>query len=161
MEIRETSDLLEEVPADILVLFHLADEPAPRARLGRVDWILGSAVSRLRARGKFAGERGASALLSPNGKIKAERILVFGLGHQADLSMPALYRLSYQAAHTILNLRCVSIALDLPFRAFPLSPPDRIRHAFLEGFQAELKRGRPDAPFAITLLPPENGAASS
>jgi cytosol aminopeptidase family protein len=158
MEIHDTSDLLEEVPADILVLFHLADEPAPRGRLGRVDWILGSAVSRLRARGKFAGERGSSALLSPNGKIKAERILVFGLGHQTDLSMPALYRLSYQAAHTILNLRCVNIALDLPFRAFPNSPPDRIRRAFLEGFQAELKRCRPDASFAITLLPPTNGA---
>jgi hypothetical protein len=161
MEIHETSDLREEVPADILVLFHLADEPAPRGRLGRVDWILGSAVSRLRARGKFAGERGASALLSPNHKIRAERILVCGLGQRADLSMPALYRLSYQAAHTILNLRCVSIALDLPFRAFPLSPPHRIRHAFLEGFQAELKRGQPDAAFAITLLPPENGASGA
>jgi Cytosol aminopeptidase family, N-terminal domain len=161
MKIHETFDLLEEVPADILVLFHLADEPAPRGRLGRVDWILGSAVSRLRARGKFAGERGASALLSPNHKIKAERILVCGLGHQADLSMPALYRLSYQAAHTILNLRCVTIALELPFRAFPLSPPHRIRHAFLEGFQAELRRGRPDAPFAITLLPPEDGSSGS
>jgi hypothetical protein len=158
MEIRETSGLLEEVPADILVLFHLADEPAPRGRLGRVDWILGSAVSRLRARGKFAGERGTSALLSPNGKIKAERILVVGLGPRTDLSMPALYRLSYQAAHTILNLRCVHIALDLPFRAFPLSPPDRIRRAFLEGFQAELRRGQPDAPFAIILLAAANGA---
>lgn len=155
MEIRETSDLLQEVPAEVLVLFHLADEPSPRGRLGRVDWILGSAISRLRARGKFAGERGTSALLSPNGKIKAERILVLGLGNQADLSMPALYRLSYQAAHTILNLRCVVILLDLPFRAFPLSPPDRIRRAFLEGFQAELKRGRPDAPYRITLLPAE------
>lgn len=158
MEIRETSDLLQEVPAEVLVFFHLADELAPRGRLGWVDWILGSAISRLRARGKFAGERGTSALLSPNGKIKAERILVLGLGNQADLSMPALYRLSYQAAHAILNLRCVVIVLDLPFRAFPLSPPDRIRRAFLEGFQAELKRVRPEAPYTITLLPAENPA---
>ena len=156
MEIRETADLLEEVPADILLLFHLTDEPAPRGRLGRVDWILGSAVSRLRARGKFAGEQGTSALLSPNNKIRADRILVVGLGHQADLSIAAFYRLSYQAAHTVLDLRCTSIALDLPFRAFPLAPPDRVRRAFLEGFMAELRRGRPEAPFAITLLPPEN-----
>ena len=156
MEIRETADLLEEVPAEILLLFHLADEPAPRGRLGRVDWILGSAVSRLRTRGKFAGERGTSALLSPNNKLRADRILVVGLGHQADLSIAAFYRLSYQAAHTVLNLRCTSIALDLPFRAFPLAPPDRVRRAFLEGFMAELRRGRPEAPFAITLLPTEN-----
>ena len=158
MEIREASARLEEVPADLLVLFHLADEPAPRGRLGRVDWILGSAVSRLRARGKFAGERGTTALLSPNSKLKAQRILVVGLGHRADLSLSTLYRLSYQAARTILDLRCTAVALDLPFRAFQRLPPDRLRHAFLEGFLAELKRGRPDATFTITLLPPENGA---
>jgi hypothetical protein len=158
MEIQETSDPLEEIGADVLVLFHVEDEPAPRGRLGRVDWILLSAVSRLRARGKFAGERGATALLLPNGKLKVDRVLVFGLGRQADLSMPALYRLSYQAAQTVLNLHCTHIALEPPFRAFPLEPPDRVRQAFLEGFLAELGRGRPDAPFAITLLPPPNGA---
>jgi hypothetical protein len=158
MEIRQASAPLEEIGADVLVLFHLEDEPAPRGRLGRVDWILCSAISRLRARGKFAGERGTSALLSPNGKLKAERVLVLGLGRQADLSMTALYRVSYQAAQTILSLHCTSILLEPPFRAFPLEPPERIREAFLEGFRAELARGRPDAPFAITLLPAPNGA---
>lgn len=158
MQLSEAQDPLEEIDADILVLFHLEDEPAPRGRLGRVDWLLCSAVSRLRARGKFAGERGATALLSPDGKLKADRVLVFGLGRLADLSRTSLYRLSYQAALTILGLQCTRIALEPPFRGFPLESPDRIRRAFLEGFLAELGRGRPDAPFAITLLPPPNGA---
>lgn len=161
MEIQDTHDPLEEIGAEILVLFHVTDEPAPRGRLGRLDWILRSAVSRLRARGKFAGELGATALLFPDNKLKAERILVFGLGHQADLSLPTLYRLSYQAAQTILSLHCTRIALNLPTRAFPLVPPERIRRAFLEGFLAELERGRPDAAFAITLLAPENGSGPS
>jgi hypothetical protein len=158
MEIRDARDPLEGIDAEVLVLFHLQDEPAPRGRLGWVDWILCSAVSRLRARGKFAGERGTTALLSPNGKFKAERVLIVGLGRRAELSMSALYRLSYQAAQAILNLHCTRIILEPPFRGFPLEPPDRIRQAFLEGFVAELGRGRPDASFAITLLPPPNGA---
>jgi hypothetical protein len=158
MEIRETSDPLEEIGADILMLFHLEDEPAPRGRLGQVDWILCGAVSRLRARGKFAGERGATALLSPNGKLKAEKVLVVGLGPQADLSLVALYRLSYQAAQTILHLGCTRVALEPPFRAFPREAPTRIQQAFLEGFLAELGRGRPGTPFSITLLPRMNGA---
>ncbi|MBI4734733.1 MAG: hypothetical protein HY766_01520 [candidate division NC10 bacterium] len=157
MQIREASDPLEEIGADILMLFHLEDEPAPRGRLGRVDWILCGAVSRLRARGKFAGERGATALLSPNGKLKAEKVLVVGLGHQADLSMVALYRLSYQAAQTILHLGGTRVALEPPFRGFPGEAPTRIQQAFLEGFLAELGRGRPGTPFSITLLPPRNG----
>lgn len=158
MQVRESRDPLEEIGADVLVLFHVQDEPAPRGRLGRIDWILGSAVSRLRAQGKFAGERGSAALLGPNGKLKAERVLVFGLGRQAELSLAALYRLSYQAAHTILGLHCTHIALEPPFRAFPLEPPGRIGHAFLEGFLAELKRARPQTSFSITVLPPPNGA---
>lgn len=158
MEIRATSDPLEEIGADILLLFHLEDEPAPRGRLGRVDWILCGAISRLRARRKFAGGRGATALLSTNGKLKAEKVLVVGLGRQTDLSMVALYRLSYQAARTILHLGGTRVVLEPPFRAFPREAPARIQQAFLEGFLAELARGRPGTPFSITLLPPPNGA---
>jgi hypothetical protein len=158
MQIREASDPLEELDADVVVLFHLEDEPAPRGRLGWVDWILCGAVSRLRARGKFAGERGANVLLSPNGKLCARMILVIGLGLQADLSMVALYRLSYLAAQTTLDLGCTQVALEPPFRAFPREAPTRIRQAFLEGFTAELGRGRPDADFRVTVLSPPDGS---
>jgi len=158
MQIREASDPLEELDADVLVLFHPEDEPAPRGRLGWVDWILCGAVSRLRARGKFAGERGTNVLLSPSGKFRAKMILVIGLGRQAELSMVALYRLSYLAAHTILALGCTQVAMEPPFRAFPQELPSRIRQAFLEGFSAELDRGRPDASFTVSILSPPNSA---
>ena len=154
MQTREASEPVEEVPAEVLVLFHLEDEPAPRGRLGRVDWILLSAVSRLRARGKFAGERGATALFFPNRKLKADRVLVMGLGRCADFSKTAFYRLSYQAAQTLLALGCTKIALDLPYRLFPQEPPEKIRRDFLEGFTAELQRVRPDVDFSVTTLPP-------
>ncbi len=157
MQIQESSQPIEEVGAEVLIFFHLEDEPAPRGRLGHVDWILCGAVSRLRARGKFAGARGAIALLAPNGKLKADRILVVGLGHRADLSMVALYRLSYQAARAILDLRCTAVAMEPPFRAFPREAPAQIQHAFLEGFVAELRRGQPDAAFTVTLLASGNG----
>jgi leucyl aminopeptidase len=154
MQIQEATYPLEEVDADVLLLFHPEDEPAPRGRLGWVDWILCGPVSRLRARGKFAGERGANVLLSSNGKLRARMILVIGLGRQADLSMVALYRLSYLAAHAIVALGCTRVAMEPPSRAFPREPPTRIRQAFLEGFTAEVERGRPDASFTLTVLSP-------
>lgn len=161
MQVQQSSQPIEEIGAEVLVLFHLEDEPAPRGRLGQVDWILCGALSRLRARGKFAGERGATALLSPNGKLKADRVLVVGLGRQADLSLVGLYRISYRAAQAVLNLGCTRVAMEMPYRAFPPEAGARIRQAFLEGFLAELGRGRPEAAFAVTLLPPGNGGGSS
>jgi len=156
MQTRDLSEPLEDIRTDILVFFHVEDEPAPRARLGRLDWILLSGLSRLRARGKFTGERATTVLLSPGPKLKAERVLVIGVGRRADLSMTALYRLSYQTAQTVLNLGCRHITLDLPFRLLPHETPENIRRAFLEGFSAELQRGQPDVDFSVSTLPPTN-----
>ncbi len=155
METREVSEPLEDIPADALVFFSLQDEPAPRGRLGYADWILCGALSRLRARGKYLGERDSCALLYPDKKMRAERVLVIGLGSRAELNLTAFYRLSYQTAQTILNLHCTAVGLELPFRAFPQLPPDRLQRSFLEGFLAELARGRPHASFTISLLPPD------
>jgi hypothetical protein len=156
MQTREALEPVEEVPAEVLVLFQTEDEPAPRGRLGRVDWILLGAVSRLRARGKFSGERGATALLSPDRKLKADRVLVMGIGRRADFSKTAFYRLSYQAAQILLDLGCAKIALDLPYRLFSQESPEKIRRDFLEGFTAELQRARPDIDFSLaTLAPPD------
>ncbi len=157
MQVQESNQPIEEIGAEVLLLFHLEDEPAPRGRLGQVDWILCGALSRLRARGKFAGERGAAALLAPHGKLKADRVLVVGLGRRADLSLVELYRISYRAAQAVLNLGCTRVAMEMPHRAFPPEAAARIRQTFLEGFLAELGRGRPEAAFAVTLLPPLNG----
>jgi hypothetical protein len=157
MQIVESGQPIEEIDAEALILFHLEDEPAPRGRLGLVDWILCGSVSRLRARRKFAGERGATALFAPAGKLKAGRILVVGLGRRADLSVVALYRLSYQAAQAILNLRCTHVAMEPPFRAFPRDAPVHVQQTFVEGFTAELRRGQPNAAFVVTLLTSANG----
>lgn len=156
MDAHDAGERLEEIRTDVLVLFHPQDEPAPRGRLGRLDWILLGALSRLGARGKFTGARGTSALLSPDQKVKAERILVMGAGHRADLSMTAFYRLSYETARAVLDLRCSRISLDLPCRLLPKESPEKLQHAFLEGFIAELKRGRPDGDFSVSMLPPGN-----
>jgi hypothetical protein len=152
MQTTDAAAPVEAISGELLVLFHLEDEPVPRGRLGRADWLCCGALSRLRARGKFRGERGTVALLSTAGKLRADRLLVMGLGRRADLGVHALYRLSYQLAQAVLDLHCDRIALELPVRVFPAQPPERIRHALLEGFLAELGRGRPAAPFAVTIL---------
>lgn len=157
MDARDVGDRLESLRTEVLVLFQAEDEPAPRGRLGRLDWILLSPLSRLRARGKFFGARDSHALLAPGQKVKAQRVLVIGVGCRVDFSMTAFYRLSYQTARAVLDLGCSQIVLDLPFRMFPHEPPDKLRRAFLEGFAAELERGRPGAEFSVVTLAPTDG----
>lgn len=158
MDVREASGRLEDLRTEVLVFFHVEDEPAPRGRLGRIDWILLSPLSRLRARGKWTGERGTATLLAPGRKLKAERVLVIDVGRRAEFSLTALYRLSYHTARTVLELHCQQVALDLPFRLLASEPPDRVRQAFLEGFTAELKRGRPETDFSVLTLAPSDVA---
>lgn len=156
MDAREITARLEDLRTEVLVFFDPEDEPAPRGRLGRVDWVLLSPLSRLRARGKWTGGRGTTTLLAPGRKLKVERVLVIGVGRRAEFSMTALYRLSYETARTVLNLQCRQIIVDLPFRLLTSEPSARIRQAFLEGFTAELTRGRPETDFSVlTWAPPE------
>jgi hypothetical protein len=154
MDVREAGESIAELQGEVLILFTLAEEPAPRGRLGWVDWVLLSPLSRLHARGRFSATRGGSTLLAPEGKLRVERVLVVGLGSREERSLTNLYRLSYQVAQTILSLGCRQIVLDLPYRDFPTEPWKRLRRAFLEGFTAELRRGRPDVEFSVSTLPP-------
>jgi hypothetical protein len=82
---------------------------------------------------------------------------VLGLGRQTDLSMVALYRLSYQAAQAILNLRCTRVAMEPPFRAFPREAPIHVQQTFLDGFMAELRRGQPTTTFDVIVLASPGG----
>lgn len=154
MAIVDATGPLEELAADVLLCFHYEDEPAPRGRLGWVDWILGSPVQRLWARGRFSGARGAAALIPSGGKLGAEKVLILGLGQKGGLRMTALYEMSYRAAEAVADLRADRILVDLPLRAFPDLPPARVRKAFLEGFAAELARRLGPAQPTIAVLPP-------
>ncbi len=144
---------LEELEGDALALFQFSDVPAPRGHLGTVDWYLCGAVSRLQASGRFTASPGTAALLTPQGKFRVERILVFGLGPRQGMSLQTLYRSSYDAAQTLAKLRASVIHLDLPYQAFPRRNPMTLRKNFLEGFLAEYQRLRRTEP-TVHVLPP-------
>ena len=144
---------LETLEGDALALFQFSDVPAPRGHLGTVDWYLCGAVSRLQASGRFSAASGTTALFTPRGKFRVERILVLGLGPRRGMSLQSLYRASYEAARRLAELRASVIHLDLPFQAFPRRNPASIQRGFLEGFLAEYERLRGQAPTVHVLSP--------
>jgi hypothetical protein len=131
---------LEEIPGDLLVLFHFEDIPVPRGSLGRVDWYLCGAVSRLSVDGKFTGALGTVALFPPAGKFQVQKILVFGLGPRSQLTLPVLERAAAELQKSISGLQAQEIFLALP-RLLSLSP-EAVMRVFAQAL----------SPFPITFL---------
>lgn len=80
MEIMVAQGNLAEQQTDCIVVNLFAGVTAPGGATGAVDQALGGAISKLIAIGDFTGEVGTTALLYTNGQLKAERVLVVGLG---------------------------------------------------------------------------------
>lgn len=105
---------VEEVTGDLLVLFHFEDVPVPKHTLGKVDWYLSGAISRLAVEGKFTGAVGSAALLHPSGKFQVEKILVLGLGPSARVDFPALQATATHLRSLLDNLHVRSVHIALP-----------------------------------------------
>jgi hypothetical protein len=110
---------LEQVPGEILVLFHFEDHLLPKGPLARVDWILNGLVSRLLYLRKFQGLRSESLLLSTSNKFAVEKVLVLGLGKRSDLCREALRGAYSSAILASAKLKAKEIALTVPREAPP------------------------------------------
>lgn len=80
----------EEFSGDVTVLFHFQDIPVPRNTLGKVDWYLSGAISRVSVDGKFTRALGTAAIFHPAGKFQVEKILVVGLGPRVQVDSSVL-----------------------------------------------------------------------
>ncbi len=126
----------EEVPGEILVLFHFEDQLLPQGDLARVDWILNGVIGQLLYGGRFAGLPLQSLLLSSSGKLSVEKVLVLGLGRRSELTWDHLLQAYSQAAFQSAKMRAGGIALTVPEVAFESLPDDggeKILRAVLRG----------------------------
>ncbi len=80
MNIELTTDGLTAVPADLLAVGIRAGDPAKDATVRELDRALGGALSKLLADEDFKGKLGESVVMHTTGRIKAGRVLVYGLG---------------------------------------------------------------------------------
>jgi leucyl aminopeptidase len=79
----------------ILLLF---DEGKPGKIAERVDNALGSMISRLLKRGDFTPKAGSVHLLYPESRIKAERLVIAGMGKRSEVTLNRLRQAVGKAA---------------------------------------------------------------
>ncbi len=139
---------VEEVCGDVLVLFHFEDVPVPKNSLGKVDWYLSGAVSRLTVEGKFTGALGSAVLLHPAGKFQVEKILILGLGLKAHVDSRTLETAARHLRSLLDNLQARSVHIALPDLA--LIPPQEAINLLSGTLRSPGER--PANPDVVTFL---------
>ena len=110
MDVRVTQGAIQETGADTLIVNLFKGVSAPGGATGAVDKALDGAISDLVAQGDVKGEAGEIAVLYPRGAISAKRVLVVGLGEQADFDLEAVRKASARAAKKARALNAKHVA---------------------------------------------------
>ena len=78
----------------------------PGGATGAVDQALGGLISQAIAQGEFRGKSGTTLLLHTQGKVKAERVLVAGLGKQELFGLASVRVVTGQALRVLRRHGC-------------------------------------------------------
>jgi leucyl aminopeptidase len=121
MEIDAAAGPIEAVEAQILA-FALSEPAAEPPRPGReLDAFLGGRLKRLAASGDLPGEPGSASVVHVDGEIRAERIVVAGIGNPEQLDADALRTAASAVVRTGRSVGgTLAWALD-PSLALPLA----------------------------------------
>lgn len=121
MDIQVRTDAPGEVAADLLVIgvWHAGTQNGTKGgglppSLKAIDAALGGALTKLAAREDFSGKRDQTLALSTLGRIKAEKVLVMGLGEKKNAGAPEIRTFAAKAARAANGEKATSIALALP-----------------------------------------------
>ena len=82
----------EQEAAEVLILLRYEGTSAITDEAGALDGQLGGQISKLVKRGEFEGKLGEGLLVHTQGKVKAARLLLVGLGQKKDLRLLLIKR---------------------------------------------------------------------
>ncbi len=133
-----TTEPLERVTADLAVVACFEDELPLRGGVGKADWRLCGLISEQFAAGRLKGERGEALLVPSGGRLRAQRIMLLGLGRRDAYRMAQVTASTREAILRCLALRVSSLAmmpLGLVSQDFPRCAEATLR-GLLDGYSA-------------------------
>jgi len=153
MDVRFVAPEMAELDAlrcEALALPFFADEHPPRGPLGLVDWRLCGFVSRQLASGKITGAVDETVLLPGRPKLPVDKVFLFGLGPETELSRDAIGHHVARVLDTLSRAGVRTTALLLPGRSTGRTDPTLAMDAFMA-----VAAGREDHDELILLEPLE------
>ncbi len=112
MRFSVTRTPLAETPADLLAV-GLFEGARPEGPLAALDRALGGQIALVQETGDFAGKPGQTALLYGRGQAAAARVLLVGLGKEADLTLDRARQAAARAARQARDLGVAHLATTL------------------------------------------------
>jgi leucyl aminopeptidase len=120
-----------EVDALIVNLFEGVVQPG--GATGAVDKALDGAISQLIAAGEIKGKTGELTLVHSLGKIPAKRVVVAGLGKQAQFNVDSIRRVSAEACRFARSKAARKVATILHGGGVGGIEPEKAAQAITEG----------------------------
>ena len=130
MKLITTTDPLEDLHAEMLLVTIFEEEKELKGRLAWLDRILGGQITRLLKSNEVQGKFKEFALLHANG-IGADRILIMGLGKREDFSLDRIRSILAVTARNCRRIHAKSLAVD-SFTASGINARESAR-AIVEG----------------------------
>lgn len=151
----------ERVAADLLVAPFFGGERPLRGPAARVDWRMCGVLSE-RLRGGALAEGPADAtLLASHGRLRAPRVLLFGLGPRTGFDTARLRAAARGATERILGLGIGFVALALPDEALSGVSADRGAAAAVVGVAEALSVAGAALRLRLVVAPAESGRVAS
>lgn len=118
MKFAFTSQPVDRVAAELVLLMYYQDEVPLKGLLGMVDWRVNGKLSRLIQRGVFSGNAREMLLMPAERRFKADKLVLLGLGRRADFEeghIPQVFDFIFQTASRMRASQiCLSISRLLP-----------------------------------------------
>ena len=113
---------LDQLDVELLVLPFFSDERPLAGAAGLIDWRLCGALSRKLMAGYLEGQFGEKGMLAAPDKLRAEGLLLVGLGPSHELRRDRLEQACVLISDALREAKVATAALVLPGRGLDLVP---------------------------------------
>ncbi|MCP4038429.1 MAG: hypothetical protein GY944_19200 [bacterium] len=139
------SESLERAKVDLAVAGLFSDELPLRGGAGRVDWRLCGLVSEQIEAGRMSGRRDEALLIPSSGQMRAQRVMVLGLGARSEYRLQQVAESVCQAVSRAVQLAAASLAMA------PLGMAGDELPRCVEAILAGAREGFREAPESMRL----------
>ena len=118
MKFSFTSQPIDRVPAELVLLMHYQDQVPLHGLLGLVDWRVNGKLSRLVKDKVFVGNAREMLLMPSERRFKADKLVLLGLGRKTDFEeghIPQVFDFIFQTSSRMKASQvCLSLSRLLP-----------------------------------------------
>ena len=134
MQIKISTEPLDILNPECLMLGFFSDERPPRGPCGFADWRLNGLISNLLAADRIHGALHENVMIETAGRIPSPKLLLHGLGPLHELSYERLHQAGLHLARTTFGIQCREFTFDIP--AAPRADLDitQMTEALIKGF---------------------------